>query len=127
MLQPTSPLRTHLDIEAIWEFCQSRGADSAVSVTEVQDHPYWVYKKTKLDCIEPLVPTQPNIKRRQDLPEAFKLNGAMYLAKVTWLLEYGSFIGPETLGFVMPLDRSVDIDTSADWCWAEYLIERNDD
>ena len=127
LLQPTSPLRTHYDIEAIWEFCQSRGADSAVSVTEVQDHPYWVYKKTKLGCIEPLVPTQPNIKRRQDLPDAFKLNGAMYLAKVTWLLEYGSLIGPETLGFVMPFDRSVDLDTPADWCRAEYLIERNDD
>lgn len=127
LLQPTSPLRTHYDIDAIWEFCQSRGADSAVSVTEVQDHPYFVYKKTKFDCIEPLVTAQPNIKRRQDLPEAFKLNGAMYLAKVNWLLEHNSFIGPGTLGFVMPFDRSVDLDTQEDWCWAEYLIGLNND
>jgi len=50
LLQPTSPLRTHADIEAIWQLCQSSAAPSAVSITEVSKHPYWMYAQDYQDC-----------------------------------------------------------------------------
>jgi CMP-N-acetylneuraminic acid synthetase len=61
---------------------------------------------------------------RQLLPPAYLLNGALYLASRDFLLRERSFIGDDTVGYVMPAERSVDIDTPLDWKWAELLMEQ---
>jgi len=127
LLQPTSPLRSAEDIDGVWQFCQERGAPSAVSVCEVGKHPYWMYRCNAAQLLEPFIKGRPDVTRRQDLPPAYALNGAIYLAKTDWLLEQQNFIGPETLGYVMPPERSVDLDTPQDWRWVEFLIEQSND
>ena len=124
LLQPTSPLRTHADIEAIWQLCQDRKSPSAVSVTEGVKHPYWMYQSDAEHRLQPFIEGRPDVTRRQDLPPAYALNGALYLARTEWLLKQGRFIGPDTLGYVMPPERSVDLDTPQDWRWVEFLIEQ---
>lgn len=123
LMQPTSPLRSAEDIDGIWQFCQELGAPSAVSVCEVGKHPYWIYQRNAAQRLEPFIKGRPDVTRRQDLPLAYELNGALYLAKTDWLLERQDFIGPETLGYIMPPERSVDLDTQQDWRWVEFLIE----
>ena len=125
LLQPTSPLRSAEDIDGIWQFCQERGALSAVSVCEVEKHPYWMYQFNAAQRLEPFIKGRPDVTRRQDLLSAYALNGALYLAKTDWLLQRQDFIGPETLGYVMPPERSVDLDTPQDWRWVEFLIEQS--
>lgn len=127
LLQPTSPLRTHTDIEAIWQLCQSSGAPSAVSITEVSKHPFWMYAQDDQARLRPFISGRPDITRRQGLPAAYALNGALYLAKTEWLLQQGGFIGPETIGYVMPPERSADLDTEQDWRWVEFLIGQKND
>jgi CMP-N,N'-diacetyllegionaminic acid synthase len=124
LLQPTSPLRSVDDIEGIIELCQEKGASSAVSVAEVSKHPVWMYQRSSDMRLQPLIPNRREITRRQDLPSVFALNGALYLARTDWLIGNQGFIGPETLGYEMPVERSVDLDTPLDWLWVEYLIER---
>ena len=124
LLQPTSPLRSVEDIEGIVRLCLDRDAPSAVSVTAVNKHPYWMYHCNKQGHLQPVIPDQPEITRRQDLPSAHILNGALYLAQRDWLLEQRRFVGPGTLGYIMPQERSVDLDTARDWDWVEFLIER---
>lgn len=126
LLQPTSPLRAAADIDGIWAFCQTRGAPSAVSVCSVSKHPYWMYQRDTSDRLQPLIADRPDVTRRQDLPQAYALNGALYLARTAWLQERCGFVGPETLGYMMPEERSVDLDTPYDWRWVEYLIEQGD-
>lgn len=125
LLQPTSPFRSAEDIEGIVQLCLSQDAHSAVSVTAVKKHPYWVYRREEQGNLVPMVPDQTPIARRQDLPPAYALNGALYLAQRDWLFNHRSFLGPGTLAYVMPEHRSVDIDTQLDWDWAEFLIARN--
>jgi CMP-N,N'-diacetyllegionaminic acid synthase len=127
LLQPTSPLRTHRDIEAIWQLCQSSAAPSAVSITEASKHPYWMYAQDDQARLQPFISGRPDITRRQDLLAAYALNGALYLAKTEWLLQQGGFIGPETVGYVMPPERSADLDTEQDWRWVEFLIGQKND
>lgn len=122
LLQPTSPLRTHADIEAIWQLCHVCNSPSAVSVAEVGKHPYWMYQRDAEHRLQPFIKERPDATRRQDLPPAYALNGALYLARTDWLLEQQNFVGPETLGYVMPPERSVDLDTQQDWLWVESLI-----
>ena len=124
LLQPTSPLRSAEDINGIWQFCQERRAPTAVSVCEVGKHPYWMYMQNDFGQLQPFIAGRPDITRRQDLPSAYALNGALYLARTEWLLERRNFIGAETLGYIMPQERSLDLDTTQDWCLAEYLIKR---
>jgi N-acylneuraminate cytidylyltransferase len=53
-------------------------------------------------------------QRRQDLPPAWCLNGAVYAAHAQWLRRERSFIVAQTVGYRMPAERSLDIDTWAD-------------
>lgn len=124
LLQPTSPLRSHKDIDGIIEFCMSRRALSAVSISEVTKHPYWMFNKEDDYRLNPYIKNKLTFTRRQDLPEIYNLNGALYLAETNWLKKNKSFIDENTIGYQMPLDRSVDIDTEIDLKFAEYLLKK---
>ena len=124
LLQPTSPLRSNEDIEGIIKLGREEDTPSAVSITEVSKHPFWMYRWDDHQRLQPFIPNRPDIARRQDLPLAYVLNGALYLARTDWLIENQGFIGLETLGYVIPEERSVDLDTPMDWQWAEFLMER---
>jgi CMP-N,N'-diacetyllegionaminic acid synthase len=123
LLQPTSPLRTASDIDDIFKFCQDQGASSAVSICESDRHPDWVYRRDESFRLRPFISDRPEIASLEDHLKIYSLNGSLYLAKVDWLLEHRSFIAPDTIGFTMPLEKSVDIDTIQDWNWAEYLMK----
>lgn len=125
VLQPTSPLRSFEDIDGIWNFCLQHGAKSVVSISEVENHPYWMYQRNSKYEIESFIKDKPNILRRQDLPSLYSLNGALYLARTDWLLEKRCFVDAETLGYIMPNERSVDLDSLKDWRLAESLIKQN--
>lgn len=123
LLQPTSPLRVAEDIEAIYKLCVDNQSPSAVSVTEVgSNHPYWMYGQDQNGYLYPFVNNRPVVSCRQSFPRAYSVNGALYLARTDWLLRGRSFIGPETLGYTMPRERSVDLDTDFDWRMAELLM-----
>lgn len=121
-LQPTSPARTAADIDAALAQMAATGADSVVSVTPADPHPYW----TK--CLDPdgwmrdLIPITPAIVRRQDLPPVFALNGAIYAARLDVLLSTRSWYTDRTGAYVMPAERSFDIDTAMDFKFAQMVM-----
>lgn len=121
LLQPTSPLRSTADIEGLLAMTERTGAPSVVSVRKSHDHPDWMYRMDGEGRLDSLLPTLP-VARRQDLSPVYALNGAIYYARGAWLQEHRSFIGPGTLGYVMPDERSVDIDDPLDWRFAELLL-----
>ena len=122
LLQPTSPLRSVEDIDGIFNFCIKNNCPSAVSVCEVNKHPYHMYHMNKSFNLKPFIKDRPKLSARQDFSPLYITNGALYLAKVDWLLKNKNFIGLETLGFTMPLSRSIDIDTMYDWNIAEQEL-----
>lgn len=122
VLQPTSPLRTAADIDAALERTIESGADGCVSVTESTEHPYWTYTVDADHSMRPLFGTLP--VRRQDLPKVYHLNGAVYVARTDVLAKRRSFLGPTTVAYIMPAERSVDLDTELDFAYCEALIER---
>ncbi len=70
----------------------------------------------------PVLPIENRPTRRQLLPQAYALNGAVYVAKIDWLMASRSFLTPETIAYLMPRERSVDIDTAMDFKIAGALI-----
>ena len=124
VLQPTSPLRSVLDIDNCIRLSLEHGAHSCVSVTEVDKSPYWMYKLDDANRLTPLLPGMGLTPRRQDLPVIHALNGALYVAECLWLKRSKTFVANETIGFVMPKERSVDIDTELDLSFLEFLLSR---
>lgn len=122
LLQPTSPLRSTEDIDGCLEMARFSRSPSVVSVCEPEVHPYWTYSMGIDQSLRRVVDVDP-MTRRQDLPPVFALNGAMYYARADWLLQGKRLIAPETLGYVMPRSRSLDIDTLLDWKLAELLLK----
>jgi N-acylneuraminate cytidylyltransferase len=114
LLQPTSPLRTTTDIDGCIELCIAEGAKSCVSLCEVEQHPAWMYKLDEQARMNPLLSGEPDYARRQDLPPVYILNGAVYVAEREWLRRHRTFVAANTLGYVMPRERSLDIDQELD-------------
>src|SRR5690606_4448576 len=81
LLQPTSPLRIADDIDAAFSMLRAREAPACVSVCEVEQSPYWMYRMDADFRMEPLLEGDGRALRRQDLPPVFVLNGAVYIAR----------------------------------------------
>lgn len=122
LLQPTSPLRTAADIDGALDTFLNRQAPACVSLTLSDKNPHWMYSLSHDAGLTPVMPASPGFTRRQDMPSAYYLNGAVYIADTKWLVASKTFLTQETVGYVMPKERSVDIDTQDDFALAEFYL-----
>ena len=124
-LQPTSPLRSAEDIDQAVNLCLNSGADSVVSLCQAKYHPFWM-KKIVDGRVFPLInEDEQNYTRRQDLPPVYQLNGALYVTRTKVLLEENRILGEYTMPYIMPQERSIDIDTQTDLRTVESILQRD--
>lgn len=121
-LQTTSPLRAVEDVEGCVQQLLRGKADAVVSVTESRRSPY--YNMVCLDGrnISLVMPSTQPFLRRQDLSIMYELNGAVYALRRDFVLEKADLFGGQVEGYVMPPDRSLDIDSSWDLYLAELIL-----
>jgi len=123
LLQPTSPLRIPEDIDKAVELARETGADAVVSVTQVEAHPYWMKWRHPDGTLEDFLKVDQPVERRQNLPEVYVLNGAIYLVRTEMLMEQKTFHTANTFSLVMPVERSLDIDTPWDLYLADLILK----
>lgn len=125
-LQPTSPMRNVEDIDASIEKIVATNSPACVSVTEPAHSPYWMYTLKDKEKLVPLIEQDSLTVRRQDLPVVYALNGAIYIAEVSWFKLNKTFLTQDTVAFIMPSDRSYDIDTEDDFALCQIMMrDRN--
>ena len=131
LLQPTSPLRTEIDIDKAIELLEKKSADSVISVCEV-DHPPHCNNTLPDDGNMQLFFRKDNAnKRSQDFDIYYRLNGAIYIVKIGRLLKEESlFLKTNTFAYCMDAYSSVDIDKEEDLvvakCFAKnFLTNKN--
>ncbi|MCA2961120.1 MAG: acylneuraminate cytidylyltransferase family protein [Silvanigrellales bacterium] len=114
LLQPTSPQRTAEDIRSALRVFHEEGRDSLISVYE-EDHvnELMMYRKGIGNAGSPLSPFHNKGIRRQDNGPRYVRNGAIYISSKE-LLRRGTIIGDEPTLFVMPRNRSINLDSMAD-------------
>jgi len=129
ILQPTSPLRRAVDIVDAIALLERSGADSVVSVSEVPAH-YNPMRTLRLDAqgFASLFVTgeavRRRINRRQDMPAAWTMNGAIYLFRTAVLYDREpSLYGSRTAAYVMPGAFGLSIDSLDDWHEVERALE----
>lgn len=127
LLQPTSPLRLASDIDGVLDLLECSGAPACVSVRAVHDHPYWAFRLDNAGRLEHFAEAPAGLpSRRQDLPPAWCLNGAVYAARTGWFLRERRFVSPQTVAYPMPAERSVDVDSFEDLEEVRAGLEMNE-
>lgn len=123
ILQPTSPLRSSEDIKTSLNMLKERNANAIVSVCECEHSPVIT---TKLDNDMRLDGFLKEITgvRRQDFDNYYRINGAIYLCKVDYYLQYKNFYDKDCYAYVMDRKKSIDIDDIYDFKFAEIMLTK---
>lgn len=122
-LEPTGPLRIADDIHGAIDKAITTGADSVVGVFELEDANPVRVKKIVDDQLLPFCIPEPEGLRRQEQEKAYLRNGSMYVFRRDNIMENNSLWGKDTRPWVMPRERSVNIDEPADFLVAEYFLK----
>lgn len=129
ILLPTAPLRQARHIRESVELAVNAGADSVVGVDELPPHfhPMRVVTVTEHGWSRLFVgdaPVKRRPGRRQDMPKAWVLNGAIYLFRTAVLFDPvdPSLYGDKVAAYRMPPPFGFNIDDMEDWATAERLL-----
>ncbi|OGU12396.1 MAG: hypothetical protein A2X61_04535 [Ignavibacteria bacterium GWB2_35_12] len=125
LLQPTSPFRNHSHInEAIEYLINSKDALSLISVTEAHVGPYWMVEKNEFGFLKHLDGYEKEFDRRQDMPQVFEFNGAIYLMRTADMRTYRHYMTDKTIYYLMDRESALDIDEPIDLEFARFLLEK---
>lgn len=123
LLQPTSPFRTGVHIEEALNLYNDN-LDMVVSVKLADANPYYsLFEENKDGYLNKS--KEGNFTRRQDCPDVYEYNGAIYVINKESLLKeaLGSF--KKVKKYVMSAESSLDIDTPLDWKIAELILTKS--
>jgi N-acylneuraminate cytidylyltransferase len=123
LLQAATPFRRGSDIDAAISRCVELDAPACLSLTAAPKAAHWATEVGLEGRMSPLFPSAWR-QRRQELPATYLPNGAVYVARPAWLARRRTFASPETVAFVMPPERSVDIDDELDLLLARAVQAR---
>lgn len=122
LLQPTSPLRTAEDICNCFDVMRDKNANAVLGVCEAEHSPLWCNTLPDNLCMDHFRDGRPKDVPRQALPVYYRINGAAYLVKREELGRDEMFVD-KCFAYVMPAERSVDIDSELDFKIAEVLMK----
>ncbi|MFH0732467.1 MAG: acylneuraminate cytidylyltransferase family protein [Candidatus Omnitrophota bacterium] len=124
ILQPPCPFRTSKDIDDAVEFLFKKKAKAIISICEAFHHPMWMNILPPDGCLKDFLPRSVRGKNSQYLPKFFQLNGAIFLGFADYIKKHKSYYGRQTYAYIMPKERSIEIDDMTDFKLAEALLKR---
>ena len=126
-LDATAPLRAVEDIVASFKQFKEHDNDNLITAMPARRSPY--FNLVELDEGGKVFLSkniQNPVLRRQDSPKCFDMNASIYIWKRETILNQGSLFLENTGLYVMPEERSVDIDSEVDFEFVEFLMKKND-
>ena len=126
VLQPTSPLRASKDIKNVLKLIRQKKADAIISVCQVEQSSVLSNYLPDNLSMKKFIDKKYIGARSQSLPVSYKINGSIFIYKVDKLLKIGTspFFNSKTYAYIMPQERSIDIDTQIDFELAQLLIKK---
>ena len=122
LLQVTSPLRSSEDIDRCIERCVNTPAPACVSVVASNTRPDLMFSLERDDVFD--VKGFSWLKKSSNSPKGglFVPNGAVYVAKSSWIMKAPHFLSSESVAYIMPKIRSFDLDDEEDWAVISKLV-----
>jgi len=126
-LDPTSPLRTVLDIRKCVELLIKENASNVITAMAARRSPYFnLIEKFPDGHIDLSKKTNPPITCRQDSPRCYDMNASVYVWRRDVLVQNESIFLDGTVLYEMPMERSIDIDCDVDFQIVEFFAARRD-
>jgi N-acylneuraminate cytidylyltransferase/CMP-N,N'-diacetyllegionaminic acid synthase len=124
-LDATSPLRNSEDIVGAVELLETEGLDSVFTATHSRRSPFFnQVSKSANGVWGPVISHSNTIFRRQDAPETFDMNASIYAWNKDSLFRSPSVFQESSAMYLMPEERSWDIDSKFDFEVVSFLLER---
>jgi N-acylneuraminate cytidylyltransferase/CMP-N,N'-diacetyllegionaminic acid synthase len=123
-LLPTVPLRLPEDIDNSINIFNEKKADSVISVTDAPVPIEWYRKIDDQGVLCDYAPEFSAVQNRQELEKTYIPNGAVYVFNIDKLRLSRQYYMDRTYPYIMPKERSADIDEILDFEWAEFLVNR---
>ncbi|QPJ64077.1 MAG: acylneuraminate cytidylyltransferase family protein [Candidatus Nitrohelix vancouverensis] len=125
-LDATSPLRVPLDIENMVQILEEENVSNVISGCPARRSPYFNLVELGEDGFVRLSkPLKNSVTRRQDSPKCYDMNASIYVWQREALLKNDSIFNRDTRLYVMPEERSMDIDSALDFEFVEFLYKRD--
>lgn len=125
IMPSSSPLTLSSDIDATIDLFHKTGAETAVSVVQL-DHAIHPIKMKVMegDKLIPYWEEENGRMAAHELPKIFVRNCSVYVSRRDVFFEYKSIVGRDMRGYVMPPERSVDINIEMDLMVADLLMSK---
>ena len=124
LLHPTSPLRTVEDVECCISLLRSGDCDAVISARPGRRNPYFNMVVQAGPYVRLAIPSETPIGRRQDAPPVYDLDTSVWVYSRAALMEQHARIPDRTKLYVIPEERSIDLDTELDFEILESMLER---
>jgi CMP-N,N'-diacetyllegionaminic acid synthase len=122
LLQPTSPLRRAADIINGYSQLRDKNANAVIAVCEVDHSPLWCNTLPEDHSLQSFLNNQLINQPRQKLPTYYRINGALYLVRIEYLMSTENIYAEKCYATIMPKENSIDIDDAIDFKIAEALL-----
>jgi CMP-N-acetylneuraminic acid synthetase len=122
-LQPTSPLRTAAHIKESYMQFLKENANYMVSVCLCEHTPLWSLTLDEKGHLDQFIKGAQSKVYRQAFLDYYRLNGALYYAKVKEFLQCPNFCSDGFLAYIMDTKYSIDIDSEWDFKLAEIIAQ----
>lgn len=127
LLEPSSPFATADDLNSAIDLIIDSGADTLLGMKEVEVSKRFIFpldKNGKLSYFYDSI-MQLSSMRRQDMGKEYTMNGCMYIAKMDYFNKNNIFHSINSVPYIMPNIKSVEIDSMDDYNYAKYLVDNN--
>lgn len=123
LLQTTSPLRRPEDIINSINLLYEKNGSAVVSLTKCDHSPIWCNTLPRSLSMDGFDKEEYKDLPRQQLPVYYRYNGAIYLVTAEELHNKEHMLEHNCYAYVMPQERSIDIDTELDFIIAETIMK----
>lgn len=127
-LDATAPLRSVQDIvDSYGQFLRDDN-DNLITAMPSRRSPY--FNLVEVDASGKVALSKKlseGVVRRQDAPKSYDMNASIYIWKRDIILNENTLFLEKTGLYVMPEERSIDIDTELDFEFVEFLMRKQND
>ncbi len=125
-LDATSPLRDVEDIVNAYDLLQKGEHSNVITAMPSRRSPYFnlveIDQNGRVSLSKSL---KKSVVRRQDAPKTYDMNASIYIWRRDAILNEDSLFLEKTGLYVMPEERSIDIDSPLDFEYVFFLMTRN--
>jgi CMP-N,N'-diacetyllegionaminic acid synthase len=122
-LDATSPLRNIDDIRGAVDLLETQGVGNVITAMPSRRSPYFNMVEIGADGkVRLSKPIETNIYRRQDAPKSYDMNASIYVWSRAAFFGNENLLNADTQVYIMPEERSIDIDSEFDFMFVEFLM-----